>query len=668
MARKKPANLQPIESANSHAKVAELLKKGNDFIVEAAAFGSSYVSEASCGPLYNRSIDNFSTNSNISYLKYNNLINDSVAYQENNGFYNIRDYVILCQTAWKRVPVFYQTIEIMTTLANTGIKWFGGSDDGKKFAKVWWEKVGGLNLSEQSFRELLRSSNLILWRLDGGIKSNKINKFILGEENKDKKGKKSEAARTINIPVKYVVLNPADISAINDCGLNYKPVYYRSIDQATKERLKKLTENPDAKIDISEKLQELINCNIGGQSLEPLDPANIHTLFYRKQDYEPFALPMGFSVLEDINLKLEFKKCDAAVAKTIESMILLVTHGNEPDKGGMNPLVDNALKTVFKTGQPGGRIVVSDYTTKMDFVIPDLKKVIGPEKYAKLDQDINDGLMNIFFGDQKFANIMVKLRVFVAILNYLQQIFLNDFLIPEIKRVGKLVGYTDDEIPVPKFKSIMLDDKTQANRIFTQLAQLGLLTAEETFEAMETGILPSPEDSLNSQKQYRKSRDDNSYYLPLIGAIDPNAPVPVAGGAGGKGGAMKTGRPKGSKKSQKESSKIGWKGGSAANEQFNILKFRENITIANEVANSLESEYKIINNVSKLSKVNKSEIKTILTHLTINEPPEKWKESIAVYVSKQFPEPNLENVGKVEEIKTKYELDDYTGGLMLWSL
>ena len=42
-----------------------------------------------------------------------------------------------------------------------------------------------------------------------------------------------------------------------------------------------------------------------------------------------------------------------------------------------------------------GRVLVSDYTTKAEFIIPDLNRVLGPEKYQIVDQDIKEALQNV---------------------------------------------------------------------------------------------------------------------------------------------------------------------------------------------------------------------------------------------------------------------------------
>ena len=58
-----------------------------------------------------------------------------------------------------------------------------------------------------------------------------------------------------------------------------------------------------------------------------LDPDKLIYSFYKKQDYEPFAIPFGFPVLDDLNWKIELKKIDQAISRTIENVVLLITMG-----------------------------------------------------------------------------------------------------------------------------------------------------------------------------------------------------------------------------------------------------------------------------------------------------------------------------------------------------
>ena len=149
------------------------------------------------------------------------------------------------------------------------------------------------------------------------------------------------------------------------------------------------------------KTQELIKAGGYGRdgiSME-LDPDKLNFAFYKKQDYEPFAIPFGFPVLDDLNWKLELKKVDQAVTRTIENVILLITMGNTPDKGGINPNNLKAMQSLF-ANESIGRVLVSDYTTKAEFIIPDLNRVLGPEKYDIVDRDIKEALQNVVVGHE----------------------------------------------------------------------------------------------------------------------------------------------------------------------------------------------------------------------------------------------------------------------------
>lgn len=640
----------------------------------AESVGTSYAAQVSGGDglalasvddgYYCRGEGDSSLLQNYNILRYNNLIALRFPYQNSNGFVNVREAIRLCQTAWYNVPVFKQTIETMTFLSNSGIKLFGGTTESKKFFNAWFDKINLFNLTEQFFRETFRSSNMFLYRYDGGIKSNRVDKFVLGEEKdgaktKDSKIKESKAAKTVQIPVRYIVLDPAGLCILNNSDLkNYNPTYYRLMDVGVKQQLKHLTRDGAVKVSLDESLEGLLNNDYNQNN--QLNPDNLYAMFYQKQDYEPFALPMGFPVLEDINLKLEFKKCDAVVAKTVESIIMLVTHGTEPDKGGMNPLVDNALKSVFRTKQPG-RALVSDYTTKIEFVIPDINKVIGSAKYDQIDQDIMDGLMNIFYGEKKLANVTVKLRLFVQMLVYAQKIFITQFLSNEMKRVGKLVGFDDNEIPEPKFNRINMEDRANSDRVVAQFAQMGLLTAEDTFEAMESGLLPINDNIEERQKLYKKQRDDGLFF-PLVGGSAPVEEGAAAvksktkKNAGKKSASTTDGRPPGVSAPRTVTVK-------ASDEKYKIdvNKFRDNILLANVLTNDLTKAY------SKKFGVSDDivdRVKIIATHLIANETPENWNQSIKNYI-KELPAPNVENVALAAELKEQNDVDDLTSSLLV---
>jgi hypothetical protein len=237
------------------------------------------------------------------------------------------------------------------------------------------------------------------------------------------------------LPVKYILRNPYDIVAKNGSSFD-SGLYEKILSQYDIERLK----NPKTEYDqqVFESLDGDIKEQIlkGGYNSDgikvKLDPSHLVYSFYKKQDYEPFAIPFGYPVLDDINFKLELKQIDQAICRTIENVILLITMGAEPDKGGINPRNMEAMQNLFKN-ESVGRVLVSDYTTKAQFVIPDIGKVVGPAKYEVINNDIRDGLQNVIVGDERYSNTQVKAKIFLERLEESRNAFIYDFLQPQVK-------------------------------------------------------------------------------------------------------------------------------------------------------------------------------------------------------------------------------------------
>ena len=96
--------------------------------------------------------------------------------------------------------------------------------------------------------------------------------------------------------------------------------------------------------------QDQINAG-AGTVIVPLDPERLYAVFYKKQDYEPMSVPMGFPVLKDIEWKAEMKHVDMAVARTMQQVVLLVNMGYESKDGTymFDSKAAEAMQTLFQS-------------------------------------------------------------------------------------------------------------------------------------------------------------------------------------------------------------------------------------------------------------------------------------------------------------------------------
>jgi len=504
---------------NNFKSVAPEAQKPQEVVEPMTAGAAYHVSQGSysrSGSVSNLSSSSTSTRINRSSVtapinKFSQIRAGMLPYEMASDGANVRDAIELCQKAYANVPIFRNTIDMMSEFANAELYLEGGNSTSRKFFEKLLDRIKIWDLKDQYFREYYRSGNIFLYRVDG--------KFSI-EDYKKFSQTISDGPSLNKFPLKYVVLNPFEIVAKRSTVFNTKDGGYAKIlSEFDIERLASPKNDYDKAVfdaldpEVKKQIKDGAYFKDGLQI--NLKNEKMSYSFYKKQDYEPFAIPFGYPVLEDINAKMEMKKMDQAIMRTVENVILMITMGAEPDKGGINPNNVKAMQTLFQN-ESVGRVLVSDYTTKADFVIPDINKVVGPGKYEVINQDIKDGLQNIALNDDKYNGAEMKTRVFLDRLKEAREAFIQDFLQPEIRRIALDLGFRS--YPTVKFKDIDLRDETQLMRVATRLMELGLITAEQGMELFQTGKFPLAENLEQAQEKFVEQRE-KGYFNPIVGGV-----------------------------------------------------------------------------------------------------------------------------------------------------
>ena len=498
--------------------------------VAPASAGEAYYTEASYSRNVGQLSERGSTTSRINRItrapkpaRYANIEEAGLPYSYKDGYVSPRASILLCQKAYANIPIFRNAIDIMAEFSNSELYLEGGSEKSRDFIDKWMKRIHIWRVKDQYFREYFRSGNVFMYKLDGKFGNEDLIKLnqIYAADTKTLTIKK--------LPIKYVFLNPYDFVADRALTFNSKyGVYKKLLSEYDIERLKDPQTEYDKEVfdalpkDAREKIRQNEFMNNG--VMVSLDPHKLLFSFYKKQDYEPFAIPFGFPVLDDINWKLELKKVDQAITRTIENVILLVTMGNTPDKGGINPNNLKAMQSLFQN-ESIGRALIADYTTKAEFIIPDLNKVLGPTKYQIVNEDIKEGLQNIIVGKENYSSTQVKAQIFLERLKEARNTFLNDFMQPQIKNVCRAMGFRN--FPTPKFVEIDIKDEVQLQRVASRLIEMGIITPEQGMTALKQGVYPDPKDLPAAQERFVEERE-KGYYTPLSVAqpiMDDGAPA-----------------------------------------------------------------------------------------------------------------------------------------------
>jgi hypothetical protein len=582
--------------------------------------------------------------------RFSNISGGMLPYVYGADGVNVRDTIELCQKAYANIAVFRNAIDVMSEFANSNIYLEGGTQNSRDFVYKWFERINLWNLKDQYFREYYRSGNIFLYRVDGTFSQSDFDKItkIYGSDLSLKPG---------NLPVKYILLNPYDIVATK--GSSFETgLYEKILSEYDIERLK----NPKTEYDqqvyeaLSDDTKEKIRTgkyNSDGIRIK-LDPGNLVYSFYKKQDYEPFAIPFGYPVLDDINFKLELKQIDQAICRTIENVILLITMGAEPDKGGINPRNMEAMQNLFKN-ESVGRVLVSDYTTKAQFVIPDIGKVVGPSKYEVINNDIKEGLQNVIIGDERYSNTQVKAKIFLERLEESRNAFVYDFLQPQVKMICQNLGFR--KYPTVKFEQTDIKDEVQLQRVATRLMELGIITPEQGMDVLEKGSYPKPRDMQAAQEQYIKQRKEGMYN-PIVGGV-PMIEPEIGNDSLDPKTTQEVGRPVGTSGIPQDNS--------SAEELYSRQDLQGIIYATEELRNQ---GYKIMRkklNKKSLKKTEKTMIDELCESVILASFEDSWENQLQSCITNPNEIESLDVNSQIQELSLKHNLDLYSAAILFHS-
>jgi hypothetical protein len=429
--------------------------------------------------------------------------------QTGNNKISCKDIITLMQKSYHNISIMRQIIDLIVDLSVGKIFFRKGNKKSRDFFDAYWETIGGDALQEKYYLGLWREGQTIIYPWKKELKKEDVLKIVqtYGMDT-------SIAAKKITLPAKFVFLNPADIQADGVSSFT-SPTYYKVLNGFEIASLKKKdkTQADQELFDsLPKEIQKQIMSGLGSIMI-PLPMEDVIISFYKKMDFELFATPVFFPVLDDLNFKMELKKQDLATLRMMNQAILLFTMGAEPDKGGINYNNINNLQQLLSNSSVA-RYLVCDYTTKGQFLVPDIGKILGKDKYAVVENDIYIGLNYILLNGEKFANKMTAIKIFLAKIRYGQNLFIRDVLKPIIENVSKQLGFKS--YPEPYFEYVAIEDDTEFNRLVVRMAEIGALAPKEVLEYFDNGKLPLWDESKENQEEFKGLRD-KGWYEPITG-------------------------------------------------------------------------------------------------------------------------------------------------------
>ncbi len=623
-----------------------------------------------------------------------------------NSIKETSEAIRLVQLGYHNFSVLKNICNLMSEFSSSKIYWRGGTAKSRRFHENLWNYLNILDFQDKFFLEYYRSNNVFIYRFDVKVKDNALKEFTTAFEIQAKKDTK--------LPSKYIILNPVDIACKGNIEFT-NATYYKKLNGYELSRLKlpadKQTEQDKNFLNsLPEDIQKQIK---QGTNIEiPLKPENTFAIFYKKQDYENMAVPMFYCVLGDINAKAEQKNLDLSASRCMTQVILLVKMGYESKNGEymFDQTAATAMRELF-TSESIGKVLCADFTTDAKWVVPELSNFLDPKKYQILNEDIKRGLNDVLTGgDSKFANQFIQTQIFVQRLQQAREAFLTNFLIPETKRIHDSLGLKGS-YPKPVFQDFNLNNKEELNRIIVRLTEVGVLTAPEALNAIETSRIPTEEESLESQEKFVAYKK-KGYYEPLTGGpssqlnlqketfknqekmLDKTQehddkqktkdrkhaaenPEPVApqihinapgikkpsGKPTGKTGKQSTTRKTSPMKASLEEDQDN---DNIYEEKYSLSKFKDNMILIGELNGNIKTE---LLKKYKLKELNKSQneiLQGISEVIISDQNPENWnnKDIIAKYIENPIAS-DESRLNKINEIAANHSISLYLASILL---
>ncbi|NBO23367.1 hypothetical protein EBU94_08545, partial [bacterium] len=247
----------------------------------------------------------------------------------------------------------------------------------------------------------------------------------------------------------------------------------------------------------------------GSKEIE-LDPENISVFFYKKDDWQTWANPMVYSILDDIIMLQKMRLADLSALDGAISNIRLWTLGNFEHQIFPTKSAINKLRNILSSNVGGGTMELVwgpelSYTESNSQVY----KFLGSEKYQSVLNSIYAGLgvpptlTGMAGNGGGFTNNFVSLKTLVERLQYGRDKLVK-FWENEAEIVRKAMGFRKS--PHIVFDQMSLSDEATEKALLIQLADREIISHETILERFSE--VPSVE-KMRLKRENKDREEDN---------------------------------------------------------------------------------------------------------------------------------------------------------------
>lgn len=335
-----------------------------------------------------------------------------------------KERIRACQKAYEKIGIIQHVIDLMSDFTCQGIKILHPQPTIEKFGRAWFNQLNGKERSERFTSLLYRQGQVIVKRETAKLskKSEDLWKRAVAadiELDVDPIVNKRE------IPGRYTFISPLQVDVIGDHLANFMdrrvfkmPIskeVIRIVNKPNNEEEKELAKN------LPTYILEAIAQN---KTSIILDSDKTKCYYYRKDDWEVWATPMIYPILDDLIVLEKLKLTDLTALEGAISHIRIWKLG-DLDKGVLpNPAAIRKLSDILMHNVGGGSMdLIWGPDITLEETKTDISNFLGAEKYQPTLTNIYGGLgipSTLTGSNSKggFTNNYLALRTLVEKLNY----------------------------------------------------------------------------------------------------------------------------------------------------------------------------------------------------------------------------------------------------------
>lgn len=427
-----------------------------------------------------------------------------------------KDIIGACMEAYKRIAVVRQVVDMMGDFCSQGIRIVHPNKSVEKFYQAWFEKINGPERSERFANLFYRTGNVVVKRSTAKINEDIAAEWRRSVAKTDLDPPDAYKTDPMEIPIKYAFLNPLSLDVVGEelAAFTGEVKYVLRMPNKMSSLLNSglFGLDPSTMLEnVPSDIKQAINTN---QRYLLLKNEKLLTCFYKKDDWEIWAYPMLYSLLDDLIYLEKMKLADLTALDGIISHIRIWKLGSLEHRIFPTDAAIAKLSNILLNHVAGGAM---DFIWGPDLTIEEtsteLHRFLGSEKYQAVITSIHGGLgipASISGASGTFANNFMSLRTLIERLEYGRRM-LDNFWMNEIKMVQKAMGF---RYPAQlMFRHMNFQDETAEKALWVQLSDRNIVSDETVQELF--GAIPEIEKiRLKRENQSRSEKQQSPKVSP----------------------------------------------------------------------------------------------------------------------------------------------------------